>query len=149
MSVCDSPSVYHGEVLAQCMHNLLTFFENPKCQRLSRRSACPMHAEFINVLVNPRWRPAAILDFQKFCICDENYSISVMARYADKFQPQSSIHAEVINILVIPRWRPAAILDFRNIAFLMKLYNFCHVKVYAVQISAKKAQSTRKLLTFW
>jgi len=43
----------------------------------------------------------------------------------------------------------AAILDFQNIAILVKFSNFCYAKVCAVQISAKKAQSMRKLLTFW
>jgi len=97
-----------------------------------------IHTEVINILVNPRWRPAAIL-ILKISHFWWNFSISVLPRYMQfKFQPKSSIHAKVINISVNPRWRPAAILDFENFSFLMKFSNFCFAKVYAVQISAKK-----------
>jgi len=97
-----------------------------------------IHAKVINILVNPKWRTAAILDFQnfEFLMKFSNFCYAMYMQF--KYQPKCSIHAEVINILVNPRWRPAAILDFQNFEFLMTFSNFGYTKVYAVQISAKK-----------
>ncbi len=97
-----------------------------------------MHAEFINVLVNQRWRPAAILDFQKFAFLMEFSNFCYAKVYTVQISAKKLIHAEVINILVNRRWRPAAILDFPNFALLMKFSNFCYAKVYAFEISAEK-----------
>ncbi len=73
-----------------------------------------MHAEFINVLVSPRRRPAAILDFQNFAFVIKFSNFCYAKVCADQISAKKLIHAEVINILVNPRWRPAAILDFKK-----------------------------------
>ena len=120
----------------------------PRYMQFKFQPKSSIHAEVINILVNPRWRPAAILDFQNMPILVILSNFAIVAKFSNfcyakvcavqNFSQKSSIHAEVIHILVNSRWRPAAILDFQNIAILVKFSIFCYAKVCAVQISAKK-----------
>ena len=77
-----------------------------------------IHAEVINVLVNPRWRPPPSWIFQNLAFLMK-FSNFLMPKYIQfKFQPNSSIQAEAINILVNPRWRPPPPWIFKITHFL-------------------------------
>jgi len=97
-----------------------------------------IHAEVINILVNPRWRPPPSWIF-KFRTSDEIFQFLLCQGIcSSNFSQKAQSMRKLLTILVYPRWRPAAILDFQHFALLMKFSNSCYAKVYAVQISAKK-----------
>ena len=110
----------------------------PRYMQFKFQPKSSINAEVINILVNPRWRPAAIINFQNFALLMKYSNFCYAKVYAVHISAKSSINSEIINILVNPRWRPADIFNFKNFALLIKYFNFCYAKAYAVQISAKK-----------
>ncbi len=97
-----------------------------------------MHAEFINVLVNPRWRPAAISYFQNFAFPMKFSNFCYAKVYAVQISAKKLNPCGSYYHFGKSKMATAAFLDFQNFAFLMKFSNFVYAKVYAVQISAKK-----------
>jgi len=102
----------------------------PRYMQFKFQPKSSIHAEVINILVYPRWRPAAILDFQNFVLLMKFSNFCYAKVYAVQISAKSSIHAEVINILVNSRWRPAAILDFQHFALLMFRSEPCGISGY-------------------
>ena len=70
------------------------------------------------VFVFSRWRPSAILDFQKLEILTTHTLRRSKMRHRAKFCANRSRHCGDMAVFDFSRWRPSAILDFKNLEIL-------------------------------
>ena len=121
----------------------------PRYMQFKFQPKSSIHAEVINILVNPRWRPAAILDFQnfaflmkfsKFCYA-KVYAVQISAKKLNKCG--SYLHFSKSKMAA------GRHLGFSKFCISDDIFQFRLCQVICSSNFRHKAQSMRKLLKFW
>ena len=120
----------------------------PRYMQFKFQPKSSIHAEVINILVNPRWRPAAIFDFQNFALLMKFSNFC----YARVHAVQSS--TKKLNLggsyqhFSNSKMAAAAILYFSKFSISDEIFQLPLCPGICSSNFSQKAQSGRKLLTF-